>query len=622
MKKTIYNMYRKKSICMFSIFIILIGILFSIFSHISLKKYDKYSIYENVFEEKSDSFLNTQYSIEVFDNNILEYKIILPKENNFEGSGILKIYKDDNLVGEVHAFIGKNNLIFNLENILLEKGENYIFQVSIQGDTPFSYYIDNESKLKDEQIYEFVHQPFLQNGIIVIFLCSILLIFFSGKIKDIGIMFMIVSLTMGIIFCFINPPFCIADEFRHTIRAYSYAVGDWKITNYIKGAPYYNIPEGLANIRTIEQINDFGYKGGEYNRTVNITALNQCWGDCLGQNNVTVSALGVAPLSPIGYLPQSLFMKMALILHLSPLACIYWARIGNILVYSLGIGMCIRKWKNYQSLIAAICLIPLSIRFAASNSTDGVLLTLIIAVLTYIMQFFESNFKKNTIYNLKHFFVLSILTICIANIKLPYIALLLILLALDRSYYKGKWKNKAIFISGILFLGIISYRIMQTIIDGKIVPSLKYHIVLENLLENPIYVINALIDGFYQSYAYITNSSGIGHLDVVYILFLFICACCSISNPNIGQYQKWVMWLVGIFTWCSVIGVAWIWGLGMEVRGMHGRYIFTILPFILIPLAQGEKNKKGNNLPQYSQWFEILIISSYAIEIIRRHYLV
>ena len=621
MQKNIYNIYWNKVVCLISIIIILTGILFSAFSHISLKQYEKYSIYENVFDKKTNSLLNTQYSIKIFDENILEYRIILSEESVFNGIGTLKIYKDNNLLGEVNSNVKKNKIIFCVKDILLEKGENYIFQISMQGDKPFSYYIDNECRLKDEQIYRFGHQQVLRNGIIAIFLCSIFLIFFSNRIKDIGIVFMVLSLTMGIIFCFINPPFCIADEFRHTIRAYSYAVGDWKITNYIKGAPYYDIPEGLSDIRTIEQISDFGYKDGEYNRTINLTALNQCWGKDFGQNNVTVSALGVAPLSPIGYLPQSLFIKIALYLHLSPLACIYLARIGNILVYSFGIGACIRKWKRCQNLIAAICLIPLSVRYAASNSTDGVLLTLVIATLTYLMQFFESANEKNTLYTTKHFLILSVLTMCIANIKLPYIALLLTLLALDKSYFKGKWINKIIFITGILFSGIISYRIMQIIIDGKIVPSLKYHIVIENFLENPISVINILVDGFYQSYTYITNSSGIGHLDVIYILFLFICACCSIGSVNICKYQKWVMWFVGIFTWCSVIGVAWIWGLGIEVRGMHGRYIFTILPFILIPLAQGKEIEQEKKLNKYCQWFEILIISSYAIDIIKRHYI-
>ncbi len=82
-----------------------------------------------------------------------------------------------------------------------------------------------------------------------------------------------------------------------------------------------------------------------------------------------------------------------------------------------------------------------------------------------------------------------------------------------------------------------------------------------------------------------------------------------------------MMLLVGVFTWCCVIGAAWTWGAGKQIRGMHGRYIFEILPFLLIPFAQGQEVEGEKNMEGYCRLFEILIIGGYAMELMNQYYI-
>ncbi|MCX4374693.1 MAG: DUF2142 domain-containing protein [Lachnospiraceae bacterium] len=605
-------------IWMTGVVVIIAGIMVSSWSKIGLKQYEGYTVYEKTFEELQTDHVDTRYLVEIFDENILNYTINLSQTSYFQGEGRLKIFHSNDLLAEVSGIGGKNLVTFDLENVQLEKGENYLFQVTLQSTEPFSYSIDDEGRLKDRQIYAFEYQNILKVMAAIIFFLIILLVVLSLKIKNTGLFFSIISFIMGAVFCFENPPCSVADEFRHTIRAYSYAMGDVVITNYIDGVPYYNVPKEFFEIRELAQTVDYSH---EYNRTVNMTAMSRQWErKWARQETVDVRVPAVSEISPIAYLPQILFMKIALLLNMNPIACVYWGRMGNLLLYSLGIGFCIQKLKKYKSLMTAICLIPLSLRFAASNSTDSVLLTLVMIAFTYLVSFIESDDKEKSIYCVKSFVVFALVSIGIANVKIPYTLLLLSLLALNKSCYKGKRVNKIIFVGGVLFSGIFSYQLMQRLIVIK-ESSFGLNAAIANFMKDPVSSGNALVDGFYHSYEYVTNAYGIGYLDVIYIIFILICAWSSTKSVNMYRYQKWMMLLVGVFTWCCVIGAAWTWGAGKQIRGMHGRYIFEILPFLLIPFAQGQEVEGEKNMEGYCRLFEILIIGGYAMELMNQYYI-
>ena len=608
-----------KMIWMIGVSVIMAGIFFSAWSKINLKQYEGYTVYDKNFKELQTDQVDTQYAVKIFDENILEYTINLSQTGYFQGEGILRIFCHDDLLAEVHGTGGKNIVTFDLADVQLEKGEDYLFQITLQNAELFTCSIDDEGRLKDGQIYAFEYQNILKVVIAVIFLLIILLFFFSSKIKNIGLFFSIISFVIGMIFCFLNPPCSVADEFRHTIRAYSYAVGDVAITNYIDGIPYYNIPREFFEIRELAQTVDYS---NEYNRTVNMTAMSRQWGKkWIGQEMVDVRVPGVSEISPIAYLPQILFMKIALWLNINPIICVYCGRMGNLLLYSLGIGFCIKKLKRYKNLIAAIGLIPLSLRFAASNSTDSVLLTLVMMVLTYLISFIESDAKEKSIYCAKSFAFFALLSIGIANIKIPYTLLLLSLFALDKSFYKGKMRNKIFFVGGVLFISVFSYQLMQRLIVTK-ETTFGLGAAIANFINDPVSSGNALVDGFYHSYGYITNAYGIGYLDVIYIIFILICAWASTKSISMHQYQKWIMLLTGVFVWCCVIGAAWAWGEGRQIRGMHGRYIFAILPFLLIPFAQGQETAMEQKMEGYCRLFEILILGGYVMELLNQYYII
>ena len=612
--------YYKKLSFILCFLIVYGGIIYTLFLQIEKKDFEAYTVYDKTFEEITTQKIFATYTLQIYENNIKKYRILFDKKTKFYGTGSIIFYQNETPIYFIEAIGMGKKIDFDFSSLPLQKGEIWKIKVLLEDDQIFTCYQDSGKRLKDTQIYSYEHKYILWGFIIINFFTVCVLLVITLRKNNGENSFIVISLILGLVFCFLNPPYSVADEFRHFIRAYSYAVGDWRIEDYKDNLPIYYLPQELAEIRDIGQENDYTYKRGEENRQINMRVWLAQWDKEVTNLFSPVCIVATADISPIAYLPQIIFIKLSTLLKLSPISTIYMARIGNLLTYSLAIGLSIKRIKNYKLILMGVGLIPLSIRFAASNSTDSFLLALTITYISLLLEFLNDD-KKN-IFTLFHFTVFSLLAIGIANIKLPYLLLLLSMLAINKKCFKDSYVHKIIFVFGVFLAGLVTYSCIQILIVAKSTAgNSSINELISNVLSTPVYSINTLISGFYSSYSFVTDKYGIGYLDVIYLVFMVYTAFYSLESDNITFTQKLSILIISLLTWCTVIGVFWIVGKGILITGMHGRYIFPILPFILLPFAHNHDPSLTTRLFKNCSLFQIIITGLYMINIFSNYYL-
>lgn len=600
--------------------IIYCTVAFSLFSKIQRKEYESYTIYNYPFEEINTQAIDAVYSLQIYEDSIENYSLYFDKKNGFYGNGKITFFQNEKELFSVSAIGNGNKINFDVAELPLKKGEIYTVQVNLTDKQRFICYQDSENRLKDTQLYPYENKNILLAFVIIYLIAMSTILLIVSKTNCMKHIFIASSLIIGVIFCFVNPPYSVADEFRHFARAYSYAVNEWKIDQYKDDLPLFNLPQELADIRDIGQVNDYNIKRGDENQEVNMRVWLEQWNKRYSGMSTPVCIIATADISPIAYFPQIMLIKLSLLLGLSPISAIYMGRIGNLLVYSLAIGLSIRSTKDYRLILMAVGMIPLSLRFAASNSTDPLLISLTIILISLILHFIYKDEKK--IFSLFNIFIFSLLAIGIASIKLPYLLLLFSLLAINKKHFKNSYIHKILFLVIVLGMGFLGYIVGSAVISSRSTgSSLNINQVIKNITSTPISSINTLLSGFYNSSSFVTNKYGIGYLDVVYIIYLTFAALYSSRNHRLTYIQKIIFLLIALLTWCTIIGVFWIVGKGVNISGMHGRYIFPILPFILLPFTCNNSPKLNTSLLKACSIFQMTILGLYLTSVFSNYYL-
>ena len=265
-------------------------------------------------------------------------------------------------------------------------------------------------------------------SIVVVITLTILLILFSFiKIKFHRWVFVFLIFA-GILSLFIQPVLNIPDEAAHFARAEMISEGHIIVGQKDKEFP---------SIQSVNDLQHFGKtaftKTDLKNKKINYTPT-------------TVKHVAATNLSFL-YLPQTMGILLAKVLHMDAIWLLWFGRIMNLLCYGIIVASAVKiapKWKFVLFFMASL---PMSIQQAASFSPDAIINGLSILTIGYFIYLYD----KKTI-TIKEYCIFEILCILIPLAKITniFIAGLNLLLPMENVEKKKrlliKWGALAVVI--------------------------------------------------------------------------------------------------------------------------------------------------------------------------------
>lgn len=621
-------------IILFKIALISIIMLISIsYSNILYKNIDNnQSIYYEVTEIKYNTINVQSNTVESYftatSNNIIKYVITLDQVPNIDGNIGYEIYDNNGTnklitLGLINmAYVKESKaLIFDLNGNKLKENSNYKIILYFALDGNLSLREKSDGNLSDQQIIEFVYGQVYKNIIAVlniILLFTLIALVIKPTIQK---SFLLVAFVVGIIGIFTVPPYTAPDEYRHFARAFNISEGIIVVKDNNTSEDYFNMtfptcdfPIEFHNLKLISESSGKSFVAEVNNKIVFDKWLNMFQTDFSGET-IETPIHGASGISPIAYLPQVFFILIAKLFNMIPILVFYMARFGNVFFTSLIGYLVIKKIPKYKNIMFFLFFAPGLVFLRSTSSTDGLLFSLMIVFVAYIIFLKENKIFKQSF---KQKIFIALLLICIASIKLPYVlcALLLLMLVDDISIYKKQKEllYKLLNISALILFAFFAYKVSSDILGSYQASTAiigKSHLLY--LLQHPIKVGNMLFQSFmndtfnYFSSAITYPTSN--NLIAVYTFALLFISLYSYNDKLLRCYDRVIILALSSIMWMAILVTFYFVGpqpdLGY-IWGLQGRYILPIIPIVCLALPSEKTHDKDKF---FSEFIPLIIMS-------------
>lgn len=441
----------------------------------------------------------------------------------------------------------------------------------------------------------------------------LLLVMFSGYLCICSMTtekaFAVNALVLGLIFCFLIPPYCVPDEWTHFDGAYRISnemlrisdipgpnqiykracdiLGESYETLSVTQEEYRAVYEGLWQVADDETLIS-GYAG---NPVVNVTVFN--------------------------YLPAALGFTVARLMHMGHMGMLLFGRIFNLLTIIILMYIAIRKIPFGKSVLAVVGLLPITLQQMASCSYDGMIIGLANIFVAYCLYIaFE---ERISILDIAVMGISGcMLTTCKGGVYTPILGLILII-PFTRKVVVKKYLLGFIGIVFSMFLVFVA-QFSETIVSllsraqGTAFRSggvelytvsyfLQYPKEFIRIFQNTI----STTGDFYVQ-GFLGGALGIMNINLPWFLlisFLVLILFCTFKNAGEKEYFNngqrvfiALLCLASIFLVMFSMLLAWTAVGSTSIQGVQGRYFIPIIGLIFI-IMRGNvsiKNKRGDTL--------------------------
>lgn len=235
--------------------------------------------------------------------------------------------------------------------------------------------------------------------------------------------FCLLAVIWGGLFAFVTPPFQVADENRHFLRAYQIAEGKI-IGENNEGKSGGFLPENV--VKCAQSTRHLCFRQERKHRVEDTLALFDL---PIESDRRVFKAFGQVVYSPVPYLPASLVMVAGNTLKLPPIMTMYLGRILNLACWVILICLAIKITPILKWVFFLLALTPMSLYQGSSLSADC--LTNAFGFLT-IALFLRCAFGNDEIVRKSDLYLLFVLTVCLSLSKNVYLLMVLLYLLIPR----------------------------------------------------------------------------------------------------------------------------------------------------------------------------------------------
>ncbi|MCP1230069.1 DUF2142 domain-containing protein [Acetobacter indonesiensis] len=413
-------------------------------------------------------------------------------------------------------------------------------------------------------------------------------------------------LIAGIECIVLTPPFQVADEFNHFMRAIQISEG------HIVGIRRDPLTAGgILPSSLINMGQSFNYLKFSPDKKVDLVGLSDAYMTPWSQQTEFVGYASTVFYPPSSYAGVVLGAWCSHALGMRPLGTLYICRaISGLICFGL-VMIALVLAGPIAPFLAIMLALPMSISLMASTSQDGILLALSALVCAILSRCFNKKDERVT----KTLILLSgVLLACIAAAKMPYASLLFLPLCLMvRRGVSVLWPVISCCVGWLLFVGWAMLGIRPSI--TKLAPigaSPRDQIVF--VLHHPLRMVTTVVEFVLSSFRQLLQEAigVLGWLDTFFSpTFYYIAETCLtvcfltmfysvVRKPQKKNiiYAACVLFLLfasgtGIIL---ALYVNWTPVAATHIDGVQGRYFLPLMLFlpIIVPLLAHQNSDKKN----------------------------
>lgn len=238
--------------------------------------------------------------------------------------------------------------------------------------------------------------------------------------------FVILAVSFGLFFAFVNPPVQECDGITHLVRSFDVSYG-----NVL--APLKNITHEKKEVILPADFSEAQWTVVDPAAQDAVAYRNRLQNMHFSKETVTVIYPGSIPA--FAYYPQAFGLKLGRMLNLSVYMCVVLSRIFNLFNYIAITYFAIRFMPAFKNLMTAVALMPLALYQAASDSPDAVLNALCFLFISLCCYYAFDDKKPLT---WKHTFVLGWILAGLFTIKYVYVFLGLLVFMIPKKRFESK----------------------------------------------------------------------------------------------------------------------------------------------------------------------------------------
>lgn len=566
--------------------------------------------------------------------NVIVQKFMIQKLSDYSGSLTYQIFdRNGSTIVEITKPVSEiietydenwDAISIPCESLNLKWGNEYSIRFTTD-NLKIAVICDANGEIQQCQIFTFGFKLIYKFVIIAITFFAILMILlcFNKGLSD--VQFLVSAMVFGIIMSFVLAPCSAADEYRHFLRVYDivnedtshertldYEGAKGNIIPEADGADIIKVPYELNYLRILDKdidVDNISYQAETNFSTIIDELIRLAIMSPHAEETYKVSMVGTNHMSPLAYFPQIILAGVAKIIGLNAVWQFYFARIGNALFCAFMAWVCIKLVPQYRNLIILCYFIPYATWTVASCNRDSILIWIIVLFISYVLHLKEA---KKSILEFKSLVILSVLSILIATIKLPYILICAIVLILDKYNFTPQMsKLKTNFIKMTLVVAFFAIGFIGYMAPGLISNMLNDDVKIE-MNEDNIEVQNEeqvthmsyakthlgeVITSIYnRSKSLFSDDLEIAvngyfyKLSNMYIVLAFmLLLLCKNRVSILNRIYLLILFYACWFGICSAGYIMAAPDLGY-IWGISSRYMIPILPILMLAIMSGNSD--------------------------------
>lgn len=489
-----------------------------------------------------------------------------------------KTKKKEKLFDVIDKIIDKTELI--LTKIFTCKWLYYIILISL---ACLIYYWNLKGNMKDLAITDSKYLNYFYIGATIIVTVIGALLIANNKLKAIAIhkRYLIIGLILGTAYLFTSPVFTQSDESFHFIRAYQVSSGHFISPYDDYGNSYDTFPESIYSTLWDDDDRFPEYKNYEDSYSESKIKLDK--------DVTVVKDVRASNYVFLNYFPQSIGMKIGMILNQSPYMIGLLGRITNLITCILIITLGLKVLPFGKKAMAILLLAPSIISYIASLSADGLIIAMSFLLIALVMKFMHEKTKLNW----KWYLLLLCVVAFVSTCKAAYLPIIGIIIFIPYDCFKDK-KTKWLYTISLIILGLLFSLSWISIGNIKLTNPNSY-----SGLEKYIHFIKMFINTtcrdlvtyieniFAGNYMYQCQVNPYRIIPMSYLFLLLISFFSEKSQLKVRFIEKVIVIAIGIIIMLLVSYALFVSDTDIQatfINGIQGRYfapIVLLIPFFI-----------------------------------------
>lgn len=275
--------------------------------------------------------------------------------------------------------------------------------------------------------------------------------------------FIVTALLFGSLYILLTPPLQVPDEINHFYRAYQVSLGNFTATrtsNRLGG----ELPVALGDFTKVWEriIGDIGQHSS-------LREIRNSAAIVLKEDRAWYDFPNTAIYHGVNYLPQALGILICRLFTSSVLYIYYGTRFFTFIFWLLLAYKAIKLIPGKQWLMTAIVLLPMSLYINSSLSADIMINSLSLLFTGLIFHIRAGTIKLNAL----HWFGFMAWAVLIAQLKLVYLPLLLLVFLIPPRRFSNKGGYR-LYIGVVLLLAFLSAWWSTVSVDRLYIPYAEY----------------------------------------------------------------------------------------------------------------------------------------------------